>query len=71
MDPLFEESCICTFCNELFHLLKLILTSSLESRRVVEGKFLVTLENHLMIDIMESTLRKVGWVAKELQRHSR
>ena len=71
MDPLLEECRICTFCDELFHLLKLILTSRLESRRVMEDKFLVTLEDHFMIDIMESTLQEVSWVAKELRRHSR
>ena len=26
----------------------------------MEDKFLITLEDHLMIDIMESTLREVG-----------
>ena len=70
MDLLLQESCICPFRNKLFHLLKLILTSSLESRRVMENESLVTLEDHFMIDIMESALQEVGWAETELQQLS-
>lgn len=64
MDPLFEESCMCTFCNEVLYLLILVLVASLETRRVMEDKFLVALKDHLIIDIMDSTLWKVRWIAK-------
>ena len=36
----------------------------------MENESLVTLEDHFMIDIMESALQEVGWVETELQQLS-
>ena len=56
MDLLLEESCICMLGDEVLHLLKLILAASLKTRRVMEDESLIAFEDHLMVDIMESTL---------------
>ena len=66
MDLLLEKGCIGTLCDEVLHLVKLILVASLETRRVMKHKLLVAFRHHFVIDIVQSTLWKVRWIAMAL-----
>ena len=44
MDLLLEKGCIGTLCDEVLHLVKLILVASLETRRVMKNKVLVAFQ---------------------------
>ena len=59
MDLLLEKSGIGTLCDEVLHRVKLILAASFKTRRVMKHEFLVAFEHHFVIDIMDSTLKKV------------
>ena len=56
MNPFLKQSGPCTFCNKVLHLLEFVYSASFESARVVKYKVLVTSEDHLVFDIVDSAL---------------
>ena len=56
MNPFLEESGPCAFYNKVLHLLEFIYPASFESPRVVKDKLLVTFEDHLVFDVVDSAL---------------
>jgi hypothetical protein len=56
MNPFLEESGLSTFFNKVLHLLKFIYATSFKPPRVVKDKVLITPEDHLVFDVVESAL---------------
>ena len=56
MNPFLEEGGLCTFSDKVLHPLKLLYAASLESRRVVKDEAWIASEDHLIFDVVDSTL---------------
>jgi len=57
MDLVLCFICFCLLLYEREYILKFLLTSCLETRRVVEDELWVALEGKLIMDIMDPSLR--------------
>ena len=57
MDLVLCFICFCLLLYEREYVLKFLLTSCLETRRVVEDELWVALEGKLIMDIMDPSLR--------------
>ena len=56
MNPFLEEGGLCAFSDKVLHLLKFHFAASLESPRVVKDEAWITSEDHLIFDVVDSTL---------------
>ena len=56
MNPFLKEGGLCTFSDKVLHLLDLLYAASLKSPRVVKDKARITSEDHLVFDVVDSTL---------------
>ena len=56
MNAVLEGSGLCTFGNKVLHLLEFFCATGLNSLRVMKDKAWVTLEDHLVFNVVHSAL---------------
>ena len=56
MDPFLEKGCLSTFGNKVLHLIEFVYAAHFKSPRVVKDKVWVASEDHLVFDVVKSTL---------------
>ena len=56
MNLFLEERGPCMFCNKVHHMVEFFYAAGFESPRVAKDKVLVSSEDHLFFDVMESEL---------------